>query len=69
MRGRPIAMVVVGDLARSPRMVNHARELARTGRSMWLVGLRERELDVPAGVRAAPPRGRDLVETALEYRP
>jgi beta-1,4-mannosyltransferase len=37
-------------------MVNHARELARTGRSVWLVGLRERELDVPAGVRVAPLR-------------
>lgn len=43
-------MVAVGDLARSPRMVNHARELARAGWLVWLIGFREREFDVPRGV-------------------
>jgi len=36
MTGRGTAVVVVGDLARSPRMVNHARELARAGPPVWL---------------------------------
>jgi beta-1,4-mannosyltransferase len=45
-----MAVVVVGDLARSPRMVNHARELARAGSSVLLIGYREREFDVPEGV-------------------
>ncbi len=49
MRARPVAVVVVGDLARSPRMVNHARELARTGVPVSLVGCREREFTAPAG--------------------
>jgi beta-1,4-mannosyltransferase len=53
---RPVAVVVVGDLARSPRMLNHARELARTGRPVWLIGLHERDFDPPAGVRLAPLR-------------
>ena len=56
MTNRPVAVVVVGDLARSPRMVNHARELARTGRPVWLVGLRQRDFDAPAGVDVAPLR-------------
>jgi beta-1,4-mannosyltransferase len=51
-----VAVVVVGDLARSPRMLNHARELARTGRPVWLIGLHERDFDLPAGVRLAPLR-------------
>ena len=51
-----VAVVVVGDLARSPRMLNHARELARAGRPVWLIGLHERDFDLPAGVRMAPLR-------------
>src|ERR1035438_5512052 len=53
---RPVAVVAVGDLARSPRMLNHARELARTGRPVWLIGLRDRDFDLPDGVRLAPLR-------------
>src|SRR5580700_2116421 len=45
-----MAVVVVGDLARSPRMVNHARELARAGSQVLLIGYRDREFDVPVGV-------------------
>lgn len=56
MTGRAVAVVVVGDLARSPRMLNHARELVRAGRPVWLIGLRERELASPAGARVAPLR-------------
>ena len=41
---------MVGDLARSPRMVNHARELARSGHNVCLIGIREREFTAPAGV-------------------
>ena len=51
-----MAVVAVGDLARSPRMLNHARELARTGRPVWLIGLRDRDFDLPDGVRLAPLR-------------
>ena len=51
MRRRPIAVVVVGDLARSPRMLNHARELVRAGSQVLLIGYREREFDVPGGIQ------------------
>ncbi len=51
-----MAVVVVGDLARSPRMVNHARELARTGVPVSLVGYREREFAAPVGVAVLPLR-------------
>ena len=51
-----VAVVVVGDLARSPRMVNHARELARTGMPVSLVGYREREFAAPVGVAVLPLR-------------
>jgi beta-1,4-mannosyltransferase len=53
---RPVAVAVVGDLARSPRMLNHARELARAGRPVWLIGLHQRDFDLPDGVRLAPLR-------------
>lgn len=56
MNERPVAVVAVGDLARSPRMLNHARELARAGRPVWLIGLHERDFDLPDGVRLAPLR-------------
>jgi len=52
---RPAAVVVVGDLARSPRMLNHARELVGL-RSLYLVGLRERPFDPPTGAWIAPLR-------------
>jgi beta-1,4-mannosyltransferase len=32
-------------------MLNHARELARAGWHVWAIGFREREFDVPSGVR------------------
>lgn len=44
-----VAVVVVGDLARSPRMVNHARELVRHGYAVELIGICEREFTPPAG--------------------
>ena len=56
LNGRAVAVVVVGDLARSPRMVNHARELARAGRPVWLIGLREHDFTAPEGVEVAPLR-------------
>ena len=56
MSGR-VAVVVVGDLARSPRMLNHVRELAASGREVALIGLREHALEVPPGVEVAPLRG------------
>jgi len=56
LSGDSVAVVVVGDLARSPRMVNHARELARTGMPVSLVGYREREFAAPVGVAVLPLR-------------
>ncbi|HVY94241.1 MAG TPA: hypothetical protein VHA14_15880, partial [Bryobacteraceae bacterium] len=44
-----VAVVVVGDLARSPRMVNHARELVRHGYAVELIGICERPFTPPAG--------------------
>jgi len=49
--GATVAVVVMGDVGRSPRMVNHARELARNGFSPVLIGYRGREFDAPDGVR------------------
>ena len=56
MKARPVAVLVVGDLARSPRMLNHARELARCPRPVCLLGLRERSFDPPPGARVASLR-------------
>ena len=57
MTGRSrVAVVVLGDLARSPRMTNHARELARAGFDVVLIGYREREFEPPEGVRVRPLR-------------
>jgi len=52
-----MAVVVVGDLARSPRMLNHARELARAGSQVLLIGYREHEFAVPEGVQLHVLRG------------
>jgi beta-1,4-mannosyltransferase len=41
----------MGDLARSPRMLNHARELAANGFAVVLIGYRGRKFKVPEGVR------------------
>jgi beta-1,4-mannosyltransferase len=46
-----VAVVVLGDLARSPRMLAHMRCLARHGRAVDLIGYVERPIEVPAGVR------------------
>ncbi len=48
-----VAVVVMGDIARSPRMLNHARELAVHGFAPVLIGYRGREFEAPAGVRVA----------------
>jgi beta-1,4-mannosyltransferase len=46
-----VAVVVMGDIARSPRMLNHARELAANGFAPVLIGYGGREFEPPAGVR------------------
>jgi beta-1,4-mannosyltransferase len=54
LKGELAAVVVLGELARSPRMLNHARELAANGFDVVLIGYRGREFEkpeVPAGVR------------------
>ena len=43
----------MGDLARSPRMLNHARELSRAGHDVTMVGFRERPLDALKGAAIA----------------
>jgi beta-1,4-mannosyltransferase len=48
-----VAVVVMGDIARSPRMLNHARELVANGFAPVLIGYRGREFEPPAGVRVA----------------
>jgi beta-1,4-mannosyltransferase len=48
-----VAVVVLGDLARSPRMLNHARELGARQVDVRLIGYRERDFDVPAGATVA----------------
>jgi beta-1,4-mannosyltransferase len=53
VNGAAVAVVVMGDIARSPRMLNHARELAANGFAPVLIGYREREFEPPAGVRVA----------------
>ena len=46
-----VSVVVAGELARSPRMLNHARELARAGFDVTFIGYGGREFTVPRGVR------------------
>ena len=46
-----VSVVVAGELARSPRMLNHARELARAGFNVTLIGYGGREFSAPPGVR------------------
>jgi beta-1,4-mannosyltransferase len=57
VRGALAAVVVMGDIARSPRMLNHARELAANGFAVVLIGYRGREFEVPAGVRVVGLEG------------
>ncbi len=70
--GALVAVVVMGDVARSPRMVNHARELASNGFGVALIGYRGRAFEVPAGVRVvgleggkSAPRGASAGRFAL----
>jgi beta-1,4-mannosyltransferase len=55
---RRVAVVVLGDLGRSLRMLNHARELAGSGWRVDLIGFRETPLppwvDASIGVRRIP---------------
>ena len=46
-----VAVVALGDLARSPRMLAHVRCLARHGQAVELIGYVDRPLEVPSGVR------------------
>src|SRR5579883_3077616 len=55
------AVVVLGELGRSPRMLNHARELDRAGFDTVLVGYRKRELDLPTGIRVHPLHPMDRI--------
>ncbi len=48
-----VAVVVLGEIARSPRVLNHARELARNGFEVVLIGYGGRDFIVPEGVRVA----------------
>jgi beta-1,4-mannosyltransferase len=57
IRGGLAAVVVMGDIARSPRMLNHARELAANGFAVVLIGYRGREFEAPAGVRVVGLEG------------
>lgn len=47
----PIAIVVFGELARSPRMRNHAGELVRAGFDVVLIGFHSDAFDPPPNVR------------------
>jgi len=58
VRDARVAVVVMGDIARSPRMLNHARELAANDFAPVLIGYQinsksGREFEPPAGVRVA----------------
>lgn len=53
MTARPlVAVLVLGPLARSPRMLAHARELARHAHPVVLIGYGPPPPDLPQGVRA-----------------
>jgi beta-1,4-mannosyltransferase len=51
-----VAVVVLGDLARSPRMLNHARTLAARGYPVSLIGYLERTLELSAEIRVCALR-------------
>jgi beta-1,4-mannosyltransferase len=57
VKGDLAAVVVMGEIARSPRMLNHARELAANGFAVVLIGYRGREFEIPAGVRVVGLEG------------
>lgn len=76
MTGKRVAVVVLGDLARSPRMLNHVRSLVRHGSIVSLIGYRENQLEVLPGVAVVPlqpwrragdqaPRGLYVIWSAL----
>jgi beta-1,4-mannosyltransferase len=50
-RDPPVAVVVLGELSRCPRMRNHAAELAAAGFGVVLIGYRGCPFDPPPGVR------------------
>jgi beta-1,4-mannosyltransferase len=47
----PVAVVALGELARSPRMLNHAWALAGSGCGVVLIGYGGRGFDAPPGVQ------------------
>ncbi len=59
MEGKTVAVVVLGDLAQSPRMIAHALALAASGAQVRLAGyVGDAGLpDLPAGVRVHPIAG------------
>jgi len=53
VNGARVAVVAMGDMARSPRMLNHALELADNGFVPILIGYRGQDFNPPPGVRVA----------------
>lgn len=51
-----IAIVVLGEIARSPRMENHARCLLARGYDVCLLGYSRRQTNLPAKIRICPLR-------------
>jgi beta-1,4-mannosyltransferase len=51
LKGSLVAVVAMGDIARSPRMLNHARELAANGFAVVIIGYRGREFALPDHAR------------------
>src|SRR5262249_47519606 len=49
-----VAVVVLGELARSPRMLYHAEALAAQHAAVDLIGYADEPIDVPAGVHVRP---------------
>ncbi|HEY1336428.1 MAG TPA: glycosyltransferase [Bryobacteraceae bacterium] len=76
-RSRGVAVVALGELARSPRMLNHARALAAGGRTVALIGYGPAPGTMPKGVgvwllhplrRVAPARGTAVFAAASAVR-
>lgn len=57
MNGRRVAVVALGELARCPRMLNHARSLAARGCEVVLIGYQGRKFDLPPAVEVVPLDG------------
>lgn len=56
MKVEKVAVVVLGELSRSPRMWNHLRELSAAGMETVVFGYAAKALDLPPGVSLRPLR-------------